>query len=177
MFGQNGDMKTTVAERASWAKRGVAHAADALAEYLDPLARDEKLRRRLAAAIVAGIAARRRVSQQTGLTGLARRLGSDAVLRGQLIELGTQLQAAQKRAKKARSHKLRNTVLFLSGVGLAIAALPAAREKLVSAVGARRDNPTFGSWSASTPKQTPVEQEVEHGAIKAETTAEGSETI
>jgi hypothetical protein len=97
------------------------------------------------------------------------------VLRAQLVELGTQLQAAQKRAKKAR-HKLRKTVLFLSGVGLVVAAPPAARERLVSAVGARRDNPTPGSWAASTPRQTPVEQEVEHGAIKgpAETTPGGS---
>ena len=108
MFGRNGGMKTSVVERAGSTRRALVDAADAVVEYVAPLATDEKLRRRIAAAIVAGSAARQRVREQTGVTGLARRLGSDPVLRAQIIELGMQLQSAQKRAKKARTHKLRN---------------------------------------------------------------------
>ena len=113
MFGRNRRAKTTVAETAGTVTGAVTDAADAVVGYVDPLAKDEKLRQRLVAAVLAGAAARQRIRRQTGLPGLARRLAADPVLRAQLIELGTQLQAAQKRAKKASSHKLRNTVLFV----------------------------------------------------------------
>ena len=138
-------------------KQAVADVADAVAQYVDPLYKDEKLRRRLAAAIVAGTAARRRARSQTGVTGLARRLVSDAVLREQLMEMATQLQAAQKRAKKARSRKLRNTALFLGGVGMTIAAVPAAREAVSSMIRGGRDRSAPASWSqSSTPNPPPV---------------------
>jgi hypothetical protein len=150
MVSRNRGMKTSVAERAGSVRDALVDAADAVVDYVDPLAKDEKLRRRVAAAIVAGSAARQRVRRQTGVTGLARRLGSDPVLRAQIIELGTQLQAAQKRAKKARTHKLRNSVLLLSGVAIVIAAVPRAREKLISIVRERRDEWDHGGWSAAS---------------------------
>ena len=118
----------------------VADAAEAVVEYIDPLAKDEKLRKRLAAALVAGAAARSRVRRQTGLRGFARRLAADRVLRAQLVEMTEALQAAQKRAKKARSHRRRNTILFLAGVGMTIAATPALREKVTSIVGGGHDD-------------------------------------
>jgi hypothetical protein len=137
-------------------KQAVADAADAVAQYVDPLAKDEKLRRRLGAAILAGTAARRRARSQAGITGLARRLATDTVLRAQLAEMASQLQAAQKRAKKARSHKLRNTILFLGGVGMVIAAVPGAREAVTSTIRGGRDEwgPEDSSKS-STPTVTP----------------------
>jgi hypothetical protein len=149
MFGRNGDTKTTVAETADSVRKALTDAAGAIVEYVDPLVRDEKLRRRIAAAIVAGSAARQRVRRQTGVTGLARRLGSDPVLRAQTIELVTQLQAARTRAKKARAHKLRNAALLVGGAAIVIAAVPAAREKLVSAVRGRQGDTAGGSWSAA----------------------------
>ena len=122
-------------------------------EYVDPLAKDEKLRRRLAAAILAAEAARQRVRRQTGTTGLVRRLAADEVLHAQLLELAAQLQGAQKRAKKARGHKLRNTILFASGVGMVVMAVPAARQKIASLMGSSDD------FSAAS--QTAVHEEIE----------------
>ncbi|MFL5928433.1 MAG: SRPBCC family protein [Gaiellaceae bacterium] len=162
MFGRNRGAKTTVVEAAGTVTEAVADAADAVVGYVDPVARDEKLRQRLAAAVLAGAAARRQIRTQTGLSGLLRRLAADRALRAQLIELGTQLQAAQKRAKKARSHKLRNGVLFVSGVGMVVASVPAARGMLVSLVRGRRDISLPGSRGGSgMPEQTAIEEEVE----------------
>ena len=149
MFDRNRNRKTAVADSAAAARRALMDAADAVVGYVDPLAKDEKLRRRIAAALVAGSAARKRVRQQTGLTGLARRLGSDPVLRAQVIELGTQLQAAQRRAQKSRTHRLRNAALFASGVAIVIAVFPAARDKLMSVARARQDEQERGTWSAT----------------------------
>ena len=158
MFGRNGGTKKSVTETAGSAKKAMADAADAVAEYLGPLVKDEKLHRRIAAAIVAGSAARERARKQTGVTGLARRLGSDPVLRAQIIELATQLQAAQKRANRPRTHKLRNSALLVSGVAIAIVTVPVAREKLTSIVRARQHEAERGSWSA-----TPAASETMHG--------------
>src|SRR6266576_1069448 len=132
MFGRDHGTKTKVADTAVTVKEAVADAADAVVDYIDPFAKDEKLRERLAAAIVAGAAARKRVRKQTGVRGLARRLAADSVLRSQLVEMTAALEAAKKRAKKSRSHRRRNTMLFLTGVGMTIAAMHALREKATS---------------------------------------------
>lgn len=136
----------------------VADAADAAIEYVDPLVKDEKLRERLAAAIVAGAAARNRVRKQTGVTGVARRLASDQVLRAQLAEVAVALQTAQKRAKSARSHRRRNAILFVSGVGMIVAAIPSLRSKVISIGGGGDQLTPSGS---SEPKQTTIEEQVE----------------
>jgi hypothetical protein len=128
-------------------RKNVATAAsdalDGVSPYVDQLAHDEKLRRRLAAAITAGAAARTRAKKQTGLVGLATRLAGDPVLRAQLGEVSSQLQKASSRLKKHKSHKLRNTVLFLAGVGALVAAVPSLREAVLSKVGG--EEPSGGS--------------------------------
>jgi hypothetical protein len=164
MLGRNGGIKRAVAVSGGSMKHAFADAANAIAHYVDPLSTDEKLRRRLAAAIVAGSAAQRRARSQTGLTGLARRVASDPVLRAQLVEMATQLQAAQRRAKRARSHKLRNTIFCLGGFGVAVAAVPAAREAVSSVLRSRHAQRV----ESSTPNPPPV---AEAGA-----TTEGSRT-
>ena len=105
---------------------------DGVSPYVDRLAHDEKLRRRLAAALTAGAAARTRAKKHTGLTGLATWLTTDPVLRKQLGEVSSQLQKASNRLKKHKSHKLRNTVLLLAGAGAVVAALPSLREAVMS---------------------------------------------
>jgi len=168
MFGRSGDKKTTVTETADSVRKVLMDAADTVVEYVDPLANDERLRKRIAAAIVAGSAARQRVRKQTGRTGLVRRIASDPVLRAQMLELGTQLQAARRRAKKARTHKLRNSVLLVSGVAIVITALPAAREKLLSVVRARQDERTPG-WSATSPAtEATIAKPTEGGEMQGE---------
>ncbi|MDX6474925.1 MAG: hypothetical protein QOH95_436 [Gaiellaceae bacterium] len=109
-------------------------ALDSVSPYVDQLAHDEKLRERLAAAIVAGTAARKRARQQAGLVGLATRLATDPVLRAQVGEAVAQLQKARGRMEKARSHKLRNVLLFVTGSGLVIAAVPGLRSALLGKV-------------------------------------------
>jgi hypothetical protein len=117
-------------------RKNVATAAsdalDGVSPYVDQLAHDEKLRRRLSAALVAGAAARRRARKQRGLFGFATRLATDPVLRMQLGEAALQLQKANGRLKKHKSHKVRNTVLFLAGAGAVVAAVPTLRETVMS---------------------------------------------
>jgi hypothetical protein len=124
-------------------RKNVATAAsdalDGVSPYVDQLAHDEKLRRRLAAAITAGAATRSRAKKQTGLVGLATRLATDPVLRVQLGEVSSQLQKANSRLKKHQSHKLRNTLLLLAGAGAVVAALPSLREAVMSKVGGGDD--------------------------------------
>ena len=161
MFGRNGGATTTIGDTAGSVKDAVADAADAVVEYVDPLARDEKLRQRLAEAIVAGAAVRQRVRRPTGLAGFAQ-LATDPVLRAQLLELRTQLQAAKKRAKKARSHRLRNTIVFVSGAAVVVMAVPAARRKLTALVRAGGDSWAPGDWTESgTSKQAAIQEEIE----------------
>jgi hypothetical protein len=109
-------------------------AAQAVADYVDPLTKDDRLRKRLADAITAGAAARQHVRRQTGLRG-AIRLASDPVLVAQIKEAATHLQAAQKRARKAKSHKLRNAILFAGGAAAVVAAVPSLRHGVMSKLG------------------------------------------
>jgi hypothetical protein len=120
-------------------RKNVATAAsdalDGVSPYVDQLAHDEKLRQRLTAAIAAGAAARTRAKKQAGLLGLATRLATDPVLRAQLGEATAQLQKANSRLKKHRSHKLRNTMLLLAGAGAVLAAVPSLRETVMGKFG------------------------------------------
>jgi uncharacterized membrane protein len=139
---------------------GRKHAVKDAVAAADPLIRDKKLRGRVAAAVAAGVAARERARRQTGLSGLARRLAADPVLRAQLVEMVNQLQGARKRAEKSRSHRLRNTVLFVSGVGMVVAAVPGARHTVISKIRNRRGHWAPGmSSDSSTP--TTIDEEIE----------------
>jgi hypothetical protein len=109
-------------------------AVDGASPYIDQLVHDEKLRQRLMAAITAGAAARKRARRQAGLLGLATRLGTDPVLRAQVAEAVSQLQKAKGRIEKHRSHKVRNAVLFVTGAGLVVAAVPSLRDAVLDKV-------------------------------------------
>jgi uncharacterized membrane protein len=156
MFGRKQGAKDTVAQTAG----AVADAAETAIEYVDPLVKDEKLRERLGAALVAGAAARKRVRKQTGLTGLAQRLATDQMLRAQLVEMAVALQAAQKRAKKTHSgHRVRNTLLLVSGIGMTVAAVPSLRNKVMSLLGSGDDRWAPTGWSE--PRATTINEEIE----------------
>jgi len=161
VFGRDGGIRTKVSGRTSSAKQVFTVAGNVLSERIGPLARDEKARRRLAAAVVAGISARERARSQAGVSGLVRRLWSDAVLRAQLVEMASQLQAAQKRAEKARSHGRRNAILLLSGVGVVIA-VPATRDAVSSFIRGRRGSGnSAGVFESSTPTSASIDEEIE----------------
>jgi uncharacterized membrane protein len=158
VFGRDGSIRNTASARAELAKQAVATAANVLAEYVERLARDEKVRQRLQAAVVAGAGARERVRRQTGVGGVARRLWADAVLREQLEEMAKQLQAAQKQAEKARTRTRRKRVLFLSGVGMVIAAVPGIRKAIRSISWGRDSQSPGGAFTASV---TRIDEEIE----------------
>ena len=117
------------------AAAAASDALDTVSPYVDQLAHDEKLRERLVAAISAGAAARKRAQRQTGLLGLATRLATDPVLRAQVGEATSQLQKANSRLKKHKSHKVRNAMLLLAGAGAVIATVPTLRETIMSKLG------------------------------------------
>jgi uncharacterized membrane protein len=135
-----------------------AGALENVSPYVDRLAHDEKLRARLIAALTAGVAARKRSQQRAGLVGLARTLGSDPVLRAQVAEALDQLQRAKGRLHKPRSHKARNFLLFLTGSGMVIAAVPSLRNAVVEK--ARRLRSDVLSPGAATSITQEIEVEV-----------------
>ena len=144
-------------------KRGVvASAKGSMSPYAERLVDDEKVQRRVVAAIEAAIAARRRVSQQAGQVATATRIAADPVLRRQLAEVMTQLQKAQKRVQRKRSHKLRNSLLVLAGFGAASAAVaaPAVRSRALKLF--RRDfDAGGGGLGADASGPTTLEEEIE----------------
>ena len=146
-------------------RAAVADAASGLSSYGTELVQDEKLRRRLMAAIVAGAAARRRAKRQAGMRGFARRLATDSVLRAQLAEMVVQLQKARRRVEKRRSHKVRNSILVLAGFGAASAAvsLPSVRQRVVGVVGdlkSRGQSVATGTGPTTITEETTVDAPV-----------------
>jgi hypothetical protein len=155
MFGHNGGVKDRVSGAAGTVR-------GAFTGYVDPLARDEKLRQRLIAALTTGAAARDRARKQMGVTGLARRLAMDPVLRAQLTDLTAQLRGVRRQVEKTQSHKLRNTLLVVGGIGLAAAAAPVAWK----AVSSLLQGDDESQWAAASgwPAQRGVA-----GAVESET--------
>jgi hypothetical protein len=127
MFGQS---KRTTGIISSAADR-ISGAADRVSPYFDRLAHDEKLRRRLAAAISGQVAARQRAKRRrTGFLGTAARVGSNPALRPQILEAVSQFHKVRGRMQKTNNHTTRNSVLALAGAGIVVAAVPKLRHSL-----------------------------------------------
>jgi uncharacterized membrane protein len=95
------------------------------------LAQDKKFRKQLLSAVGHGAAARERAASRIGLIAAAHRLGTDKELRNELRQMTEGLQNAWTRVEKKRSHKLRNFLLVIGGIGAAVAATrPQARNKV-----------------------------------------------
>ena len=148
MFGRNGRSQT------------VMHAAEELASYGGDVLEDEKARRRLVAGVAAGLAARQRAKRQTGLSGLARRLAEDPVLRAHAVTAFVALRQARQRVERRRGHKARNVLLLLGGAGAATAvvAVPAVRARVLRLVGGTKDR--VGSIAAGS-SPTTITEEIE----------------
>lgn len=122
----------------------ISSAADRVSPHFDWLGHDEKLRRRLAAAIGGQVASRRRAKKrQTGFLGTAARIASSPALRAPALEAVSQIQKARGRMQKTNDHRKRNSVLVLAGAGIVIAAIPQVRNGLAQAW--RRDSDDLGS--------------------------------
>jgi hypothetical protein len=105
-------------------------------ELARQLAQDAKFRRRLASAIGHGVIARRRARRELGLAGTIRRLASDERLLRELRRARVDLQQANRRIRRRRSHKLRNAALIGTVAGLA--ALPQVRQRVTAVVSDER---------------------------------------
>ena len=100
------------------------------------LAQDKRFRKQLLSAMGHGAAARQRAASRIGLVAAAHRLGTDKELRNELRQMTENLQNAWTQVEKKRSHKLRNFLLVVGGIGTAAAALaPQARKKLTKLSG------------------------------------------
>ena len=135
-------------------------AAEELTSYGGDVLQDEKARRRLVAAVTAGLAARQRAKRQTGVWGLLRRLAEDPVLRANAVTMLVSLQQARQRVERRRSHKVRNVLLILGGAGAATAvvAVPAVGARVLGLVGGTKDR--LGSVAAGS-SPTTITEEIE----------------
>jgi uncharacterized membrane protein len=154
---QRNDMKSQIRD----ASELVKETGEGIASYGGQIISDSKTRERVGAAVTAALVAQQRARRQAGMVGLALRLGSDRVLRAQLVEIATQLRLAQRRVERKRSHKLRNSLLVLAGFGAASAAVavPAVRRRMLNLVQTGKDSVagTFGG----NPSPTTVSEEIE----------------
>ncbi len=106
--------------------------AASASEFAAALAKDRKFRKELLSAISHGTVAQRRAARKVGFYAAMLRLKQDPKLRRELNRMGTSLDRAFARVEKKRSHKLRNTLLVVGGVGgaAAVAAKTRVHEKL-----------------------------------------------
>ena len=101
------------------------------------LAKDKKFRKELQKAIGHGTLAKRRAQKKIGFVAAANRIGSDPKLKREVNRMVTSLDKAWSRVEKKRSHKLRNFLLVLAGVGGAIAAALPLKKKISGGAAAR----------------------------------------
>ncbi len=136
-------------------------AYDTVSPLGERLVKDQQLRERLVAAVEAGLAARQRARRQVGVVGTARRLGTDPVLRAEVLEMVAQLREARKRVETKRRHRVRNVLFVVSGLGL-VAAIPSVRAKVKGMV-LGVELPEMGLATAARANAKTVEQEIEVG--------------
>jgi uncharacterized membrane protein len=99
------------------------------------LAQDKKFRKQLLSAVGHGAAARQRAASRIGLVAAVNRLVTDQELRNELRQMTEGLQNAWTRVEKKRSHKLRNFLIVVAGIGAVVAAAKPQARKKVSKLG------------------------------------------
>ena len=119
----------------------ISATADRMSPYVDRLTHDEKLRRRLAAAITYQVAARQRAKKRRpGFLGMAARFGSNPALRTQVLDAVSHVHKVRGRMQKTNHHKARNSVLALAGAGIVVAAVPRLRHSLAETLHRKDDD-------------------------------------
>ncbi|TMK73300.1 MAG: hypothetical protein E6G50_02100 [Actinobacteria bacterium] len=90
--------------------------------------KDRKFRKQVASAVAHATVARRRAKRQFGWATAIGRLNADPVLRREVRAMVASVEKALGRVEKKRSHKVRNSLLVVAGVGGAAAAVAQARK-------------------------------------------------
>jgi uncharacterized membrane protein len=105
---------------------------DGAKDLATSLVKDKKFRKELLSAVSHGTIAQRRAARKVGFYAAMLRLKSDPKLRNELNKVVSSLDKAWARVEKKRSHKVRNTLLVVGGVGgaAALAAKTKVHQKL-----------------------------------------------
>jgi uncharacterized membrane protein len=90
-------------------------------EFAAALAKDKKFRKELLSAVSHGTLAQKRAARKIGFHAATMRLKNDPKIRRELNRMVSSLDKAWARVEKKRSHKVRNTLLIVGGVGGAVA--------------------------------------------------------
>ncbi len=93
-------------------------------DFASALAKDKKFRQQVLSAVSHGTLARRRAASRIGFVAAVARLSTDPKLKDELRKMTKHLENAWTHVDKRqkRSHKLRNSILVVAGVGGAVAA-------------------------------------------------------
>ena len=104
--------------------------AASASDFAASLAKDRKFRKELLSAISHGTTAQRQAARKIGFYAAMLRLKKDPMLRREVNRMVSSLDKAWGRVERKRSHKLRNTLLVLGGIGGVVAAAVPLRKKL-----------------------------------------------
>jgi len=123
-------------------KENAASAAD----FATALAKDKKFRKQLLSAMGHGAVAQKRAARKIALIATAGRLTHDPKLKREVRKMTQSLEKAWSRVERKRSHKLRNSLFIVAGVGVGGAAVAAVKSRK----GAMSSVPFTGGTSART---------------------------
>jgi len=123
-------------------KENAASAAD----FATALAKDKKFRKQLLSAMGHGAVAQKRTARKIALIATAGRLTHDPKLKREVRKMTQSLEKAWSRVERKRSHKLRNSLFIVAGVGVGGAAVAV----LKSRKGAMSSVPFTGGTSPRT---------------------------
>ncbi len=110
-------------------------------EYAQKVARDERLRADVSAALAHGAKASDQLKKDIQAGGSYTRLAADKKLRKNLRAMLDDLDAASNRVRRKRSHRIRNFLLMLAGVVAAALAFPKIRPWLTEKLGTGTADP------------------------------------
>ena len=106
-------------------KENAASAAD----FATALAKDKKFRKQLLSAMGHGAVAQKRAARKIALIATAGRLTRDPKLKREVRKMTQSLEKAWSRVERKRSHKLRNSLFIVAGVGVGGAAVAAVKSR------------------------------------------------
>jgi uncharacterized membrane protein len=104
--------------------------ATSASEFASSLAKDKKFRKELMSAISHGTIAQRRAARKIGFFAAATRMSSDPKLKREVQRMVGSLDKVWSRVEKKRSHKVRNTLLIVGGIGGVIAVVIPLRKRI-----------------------------------------------